>query len=465
MEKRQAGEGGGDAEPAVWGGLPERALIDRVRAMLEREQLTDALDLFNDLHPVDQGEVLFDLPPDSQQDLLAEITPEQTADILEHLTADEATQLSEQMQAPSLADVLDEASPDVAADVLRGIPRTQSAETLAAMEDASDVVPLLQYPDDTAGGLMSSAYVSVRLNSSAGMALDSVRLQSLDVEHAEYVLVLDESGGLAGVLDLVRLALARPSLPVMELTNTGVVSVTPDTDQEDCARLVHRYELDALPVVDEENFLRGVVFGEDLVSVLEEEATEDMYRLAAVEGEAVFGPIVTSLRSRLPWLYVNLATVGLAVLVIGLFESTIARVVMLAVFLPVVPGQGGMGGIQTLTLVVRSMALGEVPGHRGYRLIGRELLLGAIQGLLLGIAVGVVAYLWKGSIGLSLALGLSMLANMIMAGLTGAGVPLLLRRLGLDPAVSSAVFITTVTDVFGLLMFLGVATALLGIMT
>ena len=265
MDEQRAGEGPG--------GLPEQELIDQIRALLEQERFGSALQLFNNLHPVDQGDVLFDLPPDSQQDLLAEITPEGTAEILERLTSDEAAQISEQMDAPDLADVLDEASPDVAADVLRSLPGTRSAETLAAMEDASDVVPLLRYPDDTAGGLMSSAYVAVRQDITAGVALDSVRLQSRGVEHAEYVLAIDADGKLTGVLDIVRLALARPSLPVEDLADPGVVSVTTDTDQEDCARLVHRYELDALPVVDEDNVLRGVVSGEDLVSVLQEEAT------------------------------------------------------------------------------------------------------------------------------------------------------------------------------------------------
>ena len=439
---------------------PEELLLQQIRDLLEREHLQSALRLFNTLHPADQGNFLVDLPRESQQELLAEMPPGDTADILERLSPDEAAHVSERLRAPALAHILDEASPDVAADVLRNIPAEHSEETLQEMAEAEDVIPLLQYPDDTAGGLMSSDYIAVRDDITAGVALDSLRLQSSGVEHASYVLAVGADGRLTGVVDIVHLALTRPSVRVSDIMDRKVVSVAADTDQEDCARLVQRYELGALPVVDAEGLLLGVIFGEDLVGVLVQEATEDMYRIAALEGETVFGPLLGSVRSRLPWLYVNLGTTFLAALVIALFESTIARVVALAVFLPIVPGQGGIGGTQTLTLVVRSMALGELPGRLGIRLVARELLLGTVHGLLLGLGVAAAVYLWKGNLMLSFIIGIAMMGNMLVAGLTGAGVPLLLRRLGMDPAVSSAVFITTVTDVLGLLMFLGLATAL-----
>ena len=181
--------------------------------------------------------------------------------------------------------------------------------------------------------------------------------------------------------------------------------------------------------------------------------------MASVSGERIFGPLQNSLRNRLPWLYMNLATAFLAAVVISIFESTITKVVALAVFLPVVAGQGGIGGTQTVTLVVRSMALGEVPSRVGIRLLVRELALGLINGVLLGVVVGVIAFAWKGDPILGLVLGVAMLGNMIIAALAGAGMPLLLRRLHLDPAVSSAVFVTTFTDVFGFLLFLGLAAA------
>jgi magnesium transporter len=185
-----------------------------------------------------------------------------------------------------------------------------------------------------------------------------------------------------------------------------------------------------------------------------------MYKLAGVTGERMFGPLKASVRNRLPWLFVNLGTTFLAAAVISIFESTIAKVVALAVFLPVVAGQGGIGGTQTLTLVVRSMALGDVPKAAGMRLLKREIILGVLHGLLLGLAVGIIAYVWKGNFVLGVVLSLAMLGNMLIAGFTGAGVPLLLNKLKVDPAVASAVIVTTCTDVFGFLLFLGLAALL-----
>ena len=444
---------------------PEHDLIEQIRELLDRERPDDALQLFNTLHPADQGDVLVGLPSDTREDLLEGMSPEGTADIFDHLTAEETAQVTERIEPPALADILDEASPEVAADVLHSIPSDQAEETLAEMEEAGDVIPLLEYPDDSAGGLMTPDYLVLAEDITTASALDSLRLKIGEAEPTTYVFVVDSGGRLVGRLSVVHLALARPSATVKDIVEADVLSVTAETDQEDCARLMHRYDLGQLAVVDAGGKLLGVILSDDLVEVVVEEATEDMYRMAGVGGETLFGPLLGSIRRRLPWLYLNLGTVSLAALVIGVFESTIARVVALAVFLPIVPGQGGMGGIQTLTLVVRGMALGEIPGRRGLGLVGRELLLGVVHGLLLGIGVGLIAYVWKGNAMLGVVLGLAMVGNMLVAGLAGAGVPLLLRSLRMDPAVSSAVFITTFTDVIGLLLFLGLATLLISHLT
>ena len=288
-------------------------------------------------------------------------------------------------------------------------------------------------------------------------ALDQLRLLGTDAENINSVLVVDGQHRLVGSLSVTRLALARSHALVGDIMDREFTSVTAETDQEECARVMERYNLSILPVVDREGQLTGVILAEDLVDVVEEEATEDMFRIASVSGERIAGSLSNSLRSRLPWLYINLATAFLAAVVVSLFESTISRVVALAVFLPVVASQGGIGGTQTVTLVVRSMALGELPRRLGLRLLIRELALGSIHGVALGVVVGLVAYLWKGNFTLGLILGVAMLGNMLVAGMAGAGVPLLLRHLRMDPAVSSAVFVTTFTDVIGFVLFLGMA--------
>ncbi|MEE9261320.1 MAG: magnesium transporter, partial [Dehalococcoidia bacterium] len=254
--------------------------------------------------------------------------------------------------------------------------------------------------------------------------------------------------------------LARPSAIISDIMDRDVISVPVGTDQEESARLMDRYNLNYLPVIEQGQKLVGLILVEDVVDVLQEEATEDMYRISGLGRERLFGPLKSSVARRLPWLFVNLGTTVLAALVISLFESTIEGLVILAVFLPMVAGQGGIGGTQTLTLVVRGMALGEIFRDRGYRLLTRELALGLMHGVLLGVAAGVLAWVWKGNATLGLVLGIAMMGNMVVAGLTGAGVPLMLRKLGMDPAVSAAVFVTTVTDVLGFLLFLGLAAAL-----
>jgi magnesium transporter len=434
-----------------------QALTQETRKLFDAGEGQAALAFFRQIHPADQGEILVELGRERRQQLLTWLTPDETGEILDHIEPEEAVGLFEGIEAPLVSQVLDEASPDVAADILNDLPLSRSWEILGGMRDTEEVIPLLQHPDDTAGGVMIPDYPVVRESTSAANALDQLRFISPDADEISAIFVVDDENKLVGTLGVTRLALARPNAIVGDIAHREFISVKTDTDQEESARLMERYNLNQLPVVDQEGRLMGVILAEDMVDVVEEEATEDMYRMAGVAGERVFGPLKNSLRNRLPWLYMNLATAFLAALVISFFESTIARVVALAAFLPVVAGEGGIGGTQTVTIVVRSMALGEVPARVGLRLLARELSLGLINGILLGVVVGAIAFAWKDNPFLGVVLGLAMMGNMLVAALAGAGVPLLLRRLHLDPAVSSAVFVTTFTDVFGFLLFLGLA--------
>src|SRR5918992_702702 len=436
-----------------------QTLAQETRKLFEEGEGEAALAFFRQIHPADQGEILVELAQESRQELLTWLTPDETAEILDHIEPEEAVGLFEGVEAPLVSQILDQASPDVAADILNDLPLDRSWEILGGMRDTEEVVPLLQHPDDTAGGGMIPDYPVVREGTSAANALDQLRFLRPDADEISTIFVVDDENKLVGTLSVTRLALARPHAIVGNIANREFISIRTDTDQEESARLMEHYNLNQLPVVDQEGRLRGVILAEDMVDVVEEEATEDMYRMAGVAGERVFWPFRDSLRNRLPWLYMNLATAFLAALVISFFESTIAQVVALAVFLPVVAGQGGIGGTQTVTIIVRSMALGEVPAGVGLRLLAQELVLGLINGALLGIVVGMIAFAWKGNPFLGVVLGLAMMGNMLVAALAGAGVPLLLRQLHLDPAVSSAVFVTTFTDVFGFLLFLGLAAA------
>ena len=274
-----------------------------------------------------------------------------------------------------------------------------------------------------------------------------------------HVYVLD-GGALAGQVNMVDLALAESDAPVRNIVEPVLTTVTAETPAEECARLRRHYNLPQLAVVEEERLI-GVIPAESLLSAAVEDDTRQMLRPAGVDGEAFDGPVVSSIRTRLPWLTLNLGTTFLAAAMIALFESTLAQVVVLAAFLPVVAGQGGIGGTQTLTLIVRAIALGELVGVSARRLLVREAFLGLLHGVWLGVLVAAIALAWQRNPALGLVLGVAMLGNMVIAGTVGAAVPLLLRRMGVDPAVASAIVVTTFTDVFGFLLFLGIATAAL----
>ncbi|HEY96999.1 MAG TPA: magnesium transporter [Dehalococcoidia bacterium] len=432
-------------------------IAERIQDLVEQDQRPEAVEVISHLHPADQGEVLDELPVETQQQILEALPPEEVAEILEHLDSEDAATIAGGLEPDVLSDILDETDPDVTADIIKQLPEEQALDVIGEMEEAEEVIPLLQYPDDSAGGLMSLEYVVVKDSATTNEALDTLRQQEPEVEDIRSIFVVDADEHLVGELSIARLALAKFGTMVRDIMDTEIIFVTTDTNQEECARVMERYDLDQLPVVNEEKRFVGVILSEDVIDVIEEEATEDMYKLASISGERVSGPLRSSIKNRLPWLSLNLATTFLAALVISLFESTIAKVVTLAVFLPVVAGQGGIGGTQTLTLVVRSMALGEITKRGGIRLLGREAILGILHGLILGIIVGLVAYFWKGNYMLGVVLGLAMIGNLIVAGLTGAGIPILLNRLKIDPAVSSAVVVTTCTDVIGFLLFLGLA--------
>ena len=299
---------------------------------------------------------------------------------------------------------------------------------------------------------------TVGIDGMAEAARDGIREMDEIRQKFTHVFVVGDGDELVGQISMVDLALADDATPIRTLASSIVAAVTVETSAAECARLRRHYNLTLLPVA-EGNRLIGVILPEFLLSATVEHDTRQMHLVASIAGETVDGSLPNSIRTRLPWLTVNLGTTFLAAATVSLFESTLTQVVVLAAFLPVVAGQGGIGGTQTLTLIVRAMALGEFVGVGARRLLAREVILGTLHGVWLGVLVAVIATIWKQNIGLGLLLGPAMFGNMVIAGIVGASVPLFLRRMGLDPAVASAVVVTTLTDVFGFLLFLGIASA------
>jgi len=410
-------------------------------------------------HPAEIAEILSTLREDEAVELLrrlylrraaaaplGEMDPEEAARLLAELNRDEAVRILSRMD------------PDDAVDLLAELPREMVEDILRRLEEreAKELSELLSYPQDTAGGLMSPEVVALPQDMSCQEAIEALRRVAEEMETVYYAYVVDADRKLLGVLSLRDLVFARPETPIREIMHTDVMSVPVHLDVEEVARLFDRYNFLALPVVDEGGRLLGIVTVDDVIDAIREEATEDMYRLAAAPlEERVDTPWYRSLRLRLPWLYLNLATAFLAASVVGAFESVIAKVAALAIFMPVIAGQGGNAGMQTVTIVTRGIALGEVPKGKGWRLLAKELTLGILHGLIIGATVGAIAYAWKGSVFLGLVAFLAMMFNLIAAGTAGAVIPLTLRALRLDPALASSIFLTTVTDTLGFFFLLG----------
>ena len=443
-------------------------MVGLIGELLESALPSEAVTRLTRLRPPDQAQVMAQLSQGLQAELLSLLSSDNLSAIIEELERSDAVELSQSLRPEQLPEVLDQARPDVAADVLRDLPEDIAAQTLNQMKAAEEVAPLLEYEDDDAGGLMTPEFVALRDSMTVSQAMGFVRrwAEELRPEDISQLFVVDKDGVLTGGISLAQLVLAWPYQYISLIMDPDVISVAAETDQERCARLVERYNLRSLPVVDDERRLVGVLKLEEIIDVVEDEATEDMYRMVGVaQEERVLGPFWRSVRGRLPWLCVNLVTVLMAGFVITSFESTLSRAIVLAAFLPVIAGQGGIAGTQTLTLVVRSLALGDLAPGSARRLLAKEVGLGLVHGVALGALIGVIAFVWKGSGYLALVAALAMFSNLVIAGISGVLVPLGFRAIRIDPALSSAVAVTTFTDVIGLLVYLGLAASMIGLIT
>ncbi len=436
--------------------------IDQVREALAQGDWGRAVALVETLRPPDQADLFGELPPTEQDQLLPRLDLEDSADILEELVEEEAAEIAARLEAQELARILDEMEPDEAADLLGDIPLQQATEALAAMEEPEEVRPLLVHPDESAGGLMTSARVMLHKEMTVEGAIAYLRAVAPESEDVYYLFVVDEEVRLVGVVSLRQMVVVPPWTRVGEIMDPDVIHVRADADQEEATRLMARYDLLALPVVDQAHRLLGIITHDDLVKVLEEEATEDIYRLGGVPEEIPPDvPIPAVLRTRLPWLVLNLGTALASAAVLSLFEGTIARVAVLAAFFPIVAGVSGSAGTQTLTVTVRGLALGELDPRDGLRALVRETVIGLANGITVGGLIALIALLWKGTPMLGVVVGLATLLNMLGAGIAGALIPLLMQVLRIDPALASPILVTTVTDSCGYFLYLGLATLVL----
>ncbi len=431
------------------------------------KQLLDLLHSFTELQPADIADILQQMEEMDRARLFVRLDGETAALVLRKLNTEAVDSLLYILGPERIAAVLDEMSLDDAADFLGEVTENVKTELLdlMQMEEASDVKELLAYPEDTAGGIMTTEYVAILEDITAEKAIQVLRETAPDAETVYYVYVINRKNQLVGVISLRELIVANPETKIADIMQRKVISVHVDTDQEEVARIVSRYDFLAVPVIDHDRSLVGIVTVDDVIDVIHEEVTEDIYRLAGAqqveEGLPLPERLVASVRSRLPWLLVTLMGGVLAGQVLRGLEDELSRMMALAFFVPLLTGMGGNVGTQSSTLTVRGLATGQIEGREALITVLKESLVGMSIGAACGLIVGLVAYLWQGSLALGLVVGLALLGNMTTAAAMGTLVPLFFRQVGIDPAVASAPFISTSIDITGLLIYSFLASALI----
>jgi magnesium transporter len=440
-------------------------IVESVAAAIEGNNRAALADLIGGWHEADLG------------DLLAALDPELRPRLIELLGAGFDFKALTELDRGARADVLDQLPPvavilgireletDDAVAILESLPKDRQKDILERLPHPKRVALArsLEYPEDSAGRRMQTEYIAVRPDTTVGQTIDYMR-ETADLPDRFYeIYITDRGHRLLGAVALDRLLRAKRPVPISELMHEDLHRARAADDQEEVARLFERYDLIAAPVVDEAERLVGVITVDDVVDVIEEEAEEDLKALGGVHGEELSDPVGTVARRRFNWLLVNLATAFLASSVLGLFEGQLQKMVALAVLAPIVASQGGNAATQTMTVVVRALAVRELSSANVWRTILREVLVGFVNGLAFAVITGVAAVAWFKVPDLGFVIGLAMLCNLVAGALGGILIPLLLDRSGADPAVSSGVFVTTVTDVVGFFSFLTIATLWFGL--
>jgi len=426
------------------------ATPDRVLRFIGKSHPADIALLFKGL---DSAEVrqLFDVLFSSRRaaKTLKELPPELLPDILALIDDEKVGRL------------IVRADPDDAVTFIDSLPEERRERVLALLdpERRAAVREIINYPDGTVGRLMTTDFMALPPDATAQGAIDKIRERG-ELESFFYLYVVEKDGKLVGVVPIRNLVIAPPMRKLRDMMIPDPIKADVFMDQEDAARIVSKYELLALPIVDEGGRLEGIITVDDVIDIIKEESTEDMYKMVGLaEEDRVFTPVSRSVRMRLPWTILNLLTASLAASIVGLFEGTLHEIVALVTFMPVVAGVGGNGATQTATVIIRAIALGELEFSSAWKAIVKQVSVNICIAVAAGAMIAVAAGLWKGNPYLGLILAGAMLLNLgLMAGFAGAVIPLLLKALKLDPALGSGIIVTGLTDAFGFLSFLGLAT-------
>ncbi|MGN0194622.1 MAG: magnesium transporter [Pseudoramibacter sp.] len=382
------------------------------------------------------------------------------ADVLEDADDELQSRVVHQLKYADIIKIFSYMPKDEIADILGDLPIGQRKELLNMMKlsDSRELRVLLGYRDDTAGGLMTTEYIALYQDLTISQALAKIREIAPKTEIIGTIFVLNRKRQLVGWADLRDILSTDPDQTIEDIMDSHVITVDPLMDQEEVAQVVRKYDLTALPVVNRRHSLLGIITTDDIMDVMVDEQTEDILHMGGVSGqEEIGGPLKISIKRRLPWLIVNLATAFVAASAIAMFESVIAQVAALASIMTIVSGMGGNAGSQTLSVAIRGLTLGEINLKDDWKLVFKEILLGLLDGAAIGLITGVIVSLRYGNAYLGVVTLLAMIGNLIIAGIAGYLIPLIIDKTGQDPALSSSIFLTTATDTCGFFIFLGLA--------
>ncbi|MBE0449793.1 MAG: magnesium transporter [Clostridia bacterium] len=444
--------------------------LSNVERFLENHQELELHNYLENMHAADIAEVLENLEEEDQKLVFGLLTDELATEVLEEVSSEDFSTLLKALSYEKKVAILDLMSQDDIVDKLSELPESRQREIIAFLdyEDAADVKELLIFEEYTAGRLMTKDYVSIQKDYSIYYAIETLRAIAPDAETIYYIYVTDDLERLVGVISLRELILSAPNRSVASVMNENLITVNVNDDQEEVAKIVSKYDLLAIPVIDDNDVLQGIITIDDVLDIIEEEATEDIYKFAGSSDEEVyendatlFERVKNSVKSRLPWLIITIFGGLLSATVLTHFQTTISANASLALFMPLLAGMGGNVGTQSSTITVRNIALHEIEGSGIFRTLVHEVSVGIFVGIVCSVIVGIAALIMKTEYHIAFIVGISMWANMATAATIGTIVPLVFKKIGVDPAVASAPFITTTIDLTGLSIYFTLATLMM----
>jgi len=426
---------------------------ETLKEVLKEYHASEIAILFERLDKSEQQYIINLLPAETASEIISEMDEEShPEDLLFQLHPDKRTEIVEELDYDDATDIISQLEDHEQKEILKDLNE----------EDASEIRNLLTYDEKTAGGLMNTAVICVNINLTKKDAIDEIIRQSEEMEEFYTIYVVDDENFFKGIVSLKDIIKAKYNAQITELVRMDAVYVHPNTDQEEVANLISQYNLTSIPVIDNAQKLLGRITFDDVIDVMEAESTEDILKISGVsEDEELSGNWIEAVKSRLPWLIINLGTAFLASSVVRYFDPTIKLIPSLAAYMTIIAGMGGNAATQALAVTVRRISLYDLTDNQAYRTVLKEFTVGLINGAVNGLIVFIFAFFFDGNPMLGLVIFLAMTGNLLIAGVTGAGIPLILKRIGIDPAIASSIIITTFTDVFGFLLILGLASKLL----